>query len=121
MGYATSVISSLRNIGASIGISIVTADLTRTRQAAQDTLAAHVKHGNPALNPALNGMKAYFAQHGSGPVRATQQALALIYQEVQQQTAVLSYLHGFRLLAVVFGIAAPLAWIMKPGPVKRRS
>ncbi|MDE3110113.1 MAG: DHA2 family efflux MFS transporter permease subunit, partial [Acidobacteriota bacterium] len=104
MGYATSVISSLRNIGASIGISIVTADLTRSRQAAQNTLAAHVTRANPGLYAALTGAKAYFVQHGSGPAHATQQAMALMYEELQQQTAVMSYLHGFRLLAIVFAI-----------------
>ena len=121
LGYATSVISSLRNIGASIGISIVTADLTRSRQAAQNTLSAHVTRGNPDLHAALNGRKAYFMQHGSGPMHATQQAMALLYQELQQQTAVMSYLHGFRLLAIVFAVVAPLAWIMKPATVRRRS
>ncbi len=117
MGYATSVISSLRNIGASIGISIVTTELARNRQADQNVLAAHVTPGSPVLQNVLNGMKAYFMQHGSGPIHATQQALALIYNELLQQTAVMSYLHGFRLLAIVFALVAPLAWIMKPaGP-----
>jgi DHA2 family multidrug resistance protein len=114
MGYATSVTSSLRNVGASIGISIVTADLARERQAAQNVLVAHATPGSPAWQNALNGMKAYFFQHGSGPVRATEQAIALFYQQLQQQTALLSYLHGFQLLAIVFGIATPLVWIMKP-------
>lgn len=121
MGYATSVISSLRNIGASIGISIVTADLARSRQADQNFMVAHVTRGTPAVQTTVEGMRAYFMQHGSGPVEATKQALALIYAGVQQQTAVFSYLHGFRLLAIVFAIVSPLAWIMKPGKIHRRS
>lgn len=121
MGYATSVISSLRNIGASVGISMVTADLARSRQADQNFLAAHVSRGRPVVQGAFEGMRAYFMRHGSAPAEATKQALALIYQGLQQQTAVFSYLHGFRLLAIVFAIVAPLAWIMTPGTIKRRS
>jgi DHA2 family multidrug resistance protein len=64
----------------------------------------------------ISALRAYFLQHGSGPVKAMHQALAMIYQMVQSQTAVLSYLHGFRMLGLVFLAVAPLAWIMKPAP-----
>lgn len=118
MGYATSVISSLRNIGASIGISIMTAELARSQQKNQNVLAAHVTSGQPVVENFLRGMKAYFMRHGSSPVEATHQALALVYQSALQETTVLSYLHAFRLLAIVFAVAAPLAWIMRPGFAK---
>jgi len=116
MGYATSVISSLRNIGASIGISIVTAELARNRQVQQTNLVAHVTAGNPLARNTINSLRAYFFQRGAGPVEAMNRALAMIYQMVQSQVAVLSYLHGFRMLGIVFAIVAPLAWIMKPAP-----
>jgi DHA2 family multidrug resistance protein len=118
MGYATSVISSMRNIGASIGISIVTAELTRNRQAQQTTLAAHVTPGSPAAQNLLNGLQAQFLRHGAGPVQATRQALGMTYHTVLQQTAVMSYLHGFRMLGIVFAVAAPLVWIMRPRAAK---
>jgi DHA2 family multidrug resistance protein len=118
MGYATSVISSMRNIGASIGISIVTTELARNRQAQQMTLATHVTPENPAAQNVLNGLQAHFLQHGAGPVQATHQALGTIYQTVSQQTAVLSYLHGFRMLGIVFAVVAPLVWIMRPHAAK---
>ncbi len=118
MGYATSVISSLRNIGASIGISIVTAELARNGQAQQTALVGHVTPSHPVAHNFLNALRAYFFRHGSGPVEAMHQALAMIYQTVLQQTAVLSYLHTFRTLAIVFLAVAPLAWIMKPKSAK---
>ncbi|MGH9687179.1 MAG: DHA2 family efflux MFS transporter permease subunit [Candidatus Acidiferrales bacterium] len=118
MGYATSVISSLRNIGASIGISIMTAELARSQQKDQGVLAAHVTSGQPVVENFLDGMKGYFMRHGSGPVEATHQALALVYQNTLRETEVLSYLHGFRLLAIVFAVAAPLAWMMRPEAAK---
>jgi MFS transporter, DHA2 family, multidrug resistance protein len=116
MGYATSVISSLRNIGASIGISIVTAELARDRQKAQTTLVSHVTQSRPQVQNLSGGLRAYLFHRGSGPAQATHQALGVIYQQVHQQTAVLSYLHGFQMLGIVFAAVAPLVWIMKPGP-----
>lgn len=118
MGYATSVIASLRNIGASIGISAVTAELARNRQAQQTALIWRVTTAHPVEQSVLNGLKAYFVQHGLPPVQAAHESLALIYQQLLQQTAVMSYLHGFRLLAIVFAAVAPLAWIMKPHAAK---
>lgn len=120
MGYATSVISSLRNIGASIGISAVTAELARNRQARQTALVAHVTPGQPLEQSVLDGLKAYFVHHGSAPAQAAHQSLALVYQELLRETAVMSYLHGFRLLAIVFAVAAPLAWMMKPRDAKQK-
>jgi DHA2 family multidrug resistance protein len=119
MGYATSVIASLRNIGASIGISIVTAQLARNQQAQQTALISHITPAHPVEQTVTNGLKAYFIQHGLAPTEATHQALVYVYQEVLRQTAILSYLHGFRLLAIVFAAVAPLAWIMKPHAPKR--
>jgi MFS transporter, DHA2 family, multidrug resistance protein len=118
LGYATSVIALMRNIGASIGISIMTAELTRTRQTDQSTLAAHVTRAHPAVRSLLGMLQGYFFQHGAGPVKATEQALASVYQMVQQQTAVLSYIHGFQLLGIVFAVASPLAWVMRPSKQK---
>jgi MFS transporter, DHA2 family, multidrug resistance protein len=116
MGYATSVIALMRNVGASIGISIVATKLARSRQTQQTTLVAHVTPGNPHVRSMLGMMRTYFFQHGSGPVAAMDQALGMVYRTVQQQTAVLSYVDAFRLLAIVFAVAAPLAWAMRPGP-----
>jgi DHA2 family multidrug resistance protein len=118
MGYATSVIALMRNVGASIGISIMTAQLARSRQRDQSVLAAHVTPGRPLVQSTRAMLRGYFFRHGSGPVHAAQQALGMMYSQLQQQTAILSYIHGFRLLAIVFAVASPLAWIMKPGPAK---
>ena len=112
MGYATSVIALMRNVGASIGISAVDTELARRRQGAQVELVKHVRPGSRIYRLLLNRFEALFRLHGSGPVHAMHQALALMYNMTGQQTALLSYLDGFRLLGILFAAAAPLVWIM---------
>ena len=117
MGYATSIIALMRNMGASIGISIVTTELARRRQAQQNYLAGRVTHGSRVLQNLLDKLQSNFFLHGSGPVHSVHQALAMIYQNVLEQAALLSYVDGFRLLAILFLLVAPIAWLMrKPHP-----
>jgi MFS transporter, DHA2 family, multidrug resistance protein len=118
MGYATSIIALMRNVGGSIGISIVTTELARTRLRDQTRLAAHVTRGSAAFQNLLAALKAYFLSHGAGPVAAGREALGMIYQTTLRQTAVMSYLDGFRLLAILFILVAPLPWLMRKEPDK---
>jgi MFS transporter, DHA2 family, multidrug resistance protein len=112
MGYATSVIALMRNIGASIGISIMATMLARSRQTHQMRLAAHLTGASPAMRQFLGGLSAKLLHQGSSSVKAGQQALAMLYQLTLRQAAVLSYLDAFRFLAVVFIVVAPLPWLM---------
>jgi MFS transporter, DHA2 family, multidrug resistance protein len=113
MGYATSVIALMRNVGASIGISAVSTELARKRQTAQDLLVRRAGNGHDAFRNLLQHLEGVFHLHGSGPKEAMHQALALIYQMARQQAAVLSYVDGFRLLGVLFAAVAPLVWLMR--------
>ncbi len=112
MGYATSITSLMRNIGASIGISVVATVLQRSRQAHQDILAAQLPPNNPAMQSFLGKMGNDFLQRGTSAVLSGQEALQLLYRMVLNQAAVLSYLDAFRLLAVMFIVVSPLVWLM---------
>jgi|GEM_PF-7105807 len=50
---------------------------------------------------------------------ADRQALATIYHEVLRQAAVMSYLDGFRVLAIILLTATPFIWIMRKPRFKR--
>ncbi|MGC1106208.1 MAG: DHA2 family efflux MFS transporter permease subunit [Candidatus Acidiferrales bacterium] len=119
MGYATSLIALARNLGAGFGISIFTAFIDRRAQFHQVRLVSEM-----ALRPLgmLNlraAMQSYLLQHGDAAARAAQQALAGIYAQVLRQASLMSYLDGFRALAVLLVIAAPFIWIMKKPHFKR--
>jgi hypothetical protein len=46
-------------------------------------------------------------------VTAGREALALIYQDLLQKASALSYLDGFRVMALLLVVAIPFVWIMK--------
>jgi DHA2 family multidrug resistance protein len=112
MGYATSITSLMRNIGASVGISFVATELARSRQKHQTRLVAHLTGTSSAMRNFIAGMKADLLHQGTSSVKAGQQALAMLYQLTLRQAAVLSYLDAFRLLGIIFIIVAPLPWLM---------
>jgi MFS transporter, DHA2 family, multidrug resistance protein len=113
IGYATSVIALMRNVGASIGISAVSTELARKRQTAQGLLARRGRDGSHVFRDLMQRLEGVFLLHGSGPKEAMHQALALIYRMARQQAAVLSYIDGFRMLGLLFAAVAPLLWLMR--------
>jgi MFS transporter, DHA2 family, multidrug resistance protein len=119
MGYATSLIAFARNLGAGFGISIFTAFIDRRAQFHQVRLTAEMALHPRAMSGLRAGMQAYLLQQGDAAVRASNQALAGIYQEVLREASVISYLDGFRVLAVLLLLAAPLVWIMKKPHFKK--
>lgn len=113
MGYATSLIALARNLGAGIGISVFTAFLARRDQLHQVRLAAS-KRQMPGLLPGtLAGLRRHLAQRGWGPAAAAHKALAMLYQQLLRHASALSYLDGFRVVALLLLIAVPFVWIMR--------
>jgi len=121
MGNATSIFNLMRNIGASIGISIVETLQYRKQQMHTNILGAHVDAANPATQRAFQGLRGYFISRGADPVSATHQANAALFATVQRQAAMLSYNDVFLFLAIMFVLMIPfLFWMSKPrgrGPV----
>jgi DHA2 family multidrug resistance protein len=121
MGYATSIIALLRNIGASIGISIVATMLARRRQLHQSRLVAHLTGTNTGVQNFLSGLSHDLQQKGASAVLAGHEAFAMLYRLTLEQAAVLSYLDLFQLLGVLFLIVSPLVWIMRKPQYKTES
>ena len=111
---AAALINLSRNIGASIGISVVTTMLARSEQAHQVTLVEHVTALDPVFRERLDQLITQFSAAGLGPVEALHHAQALIYQQVQQQAQLLSFLDDFRWLALAFLALLPLVLLLKP-------
>jgi MFS transporter, DHA2 family, multidrug resistance protein len=113
MGYATSLIGLARNLGAGIGISIFTALVARREQFHQLRLAASMGLEPGLLRNARAGLEGYLTQRGESHVHAAHQALGLIYQRLLQDASALSYLDGFRVIAVLLILTVPFVWIMR--------
>jgi DHA2 family multidrug resistance protein len=113
MGYPTSLIAFSRNIGSAVGISILTTIVARREQFHQLRLAGHIANVGPSLANARSALAHMLEQQGTGPVAASRDALGIIGQEVQRSATVMSYLDGFRIIAVLLVAASPLVWLMR--------
>ena len=110
---ATGLINLTRNLGGSVGISIVTAMQSRFAQVSQNNLAGDLTPLSPAYNARLEHLQGALQAAGANSVQASTQAHAIIYGEVMRQSAMLSYIDVFRLLAWVCLAMIPLMFLMR--------
>ncbi len=105
---ASGLINLARNVGGSLGISLVTTILARRAQFHQVRLIERATALNPNFNQAVNSISRLFGRGntGSGPY-------AVIMRTLQQQANTLSYIDCFWLMGIVFGALIPLVFIMK--------
>lgn len=105
---ASGLINLARNIGGSLGISLVTTLLDRRAQFHQTRLTEHATRLNPAFNRAVESATQVF---GSGA--GDNSPYALIMRRLQQQAATLSYIDCFWTMGIAFGVLIPLVFVMK--------
>jgi DHA2 family multidrug resistance protein len=103
----------IRNLGGSVGISMLTTFLARQSQIHQTSLVAHATAANPQFNNILNGTAANMAKSGSGPALAMQQAYNQVMGLVEQQAALLSYVNAFWMVSIVVACLVPLPFLLK--------
>jgi len=107
------IINFMRNIGSSVGTSMVTTLLARRAQFHQSVLSYHATRYDPAFRDQVNGLAQRLAHSGATAPDARVQALGRVYQGVQAQAATLSYLDTFMVLAIGAGIMFVLAFIIR--------
>ncbi len=99
---AAALFSLVRNIGSSIGISVVTVLLTRNVQINHAELSAGLTPFNQTL-----------ATSSPGAVAGNPQALAQLDALVNQQALMISYVDDFKLMMIVTLAAIPLALLLR--------
>lgn len=108
---ATSLFSLVRNIGSSIGISVVTTYLTQRIQANHAAFATYITPYSLPLQQAV--------QAGAVDLSTTT-GLATVNSLVTREAAVLAYLQDFRLMMWVALAALPLVLLLsKPAPAPK--
>ncbi len=108
----TALFSLVRNIGMSIGVSVVVTQLSSNTQANHAALAQFIEPFRFALRHAA----------GIGAVDPSSAAgLSLIDAEVMRQAAALAYLQDFRLMMWVTLAAVPLVLLLRVRPVGGRA
>jgi len=107
------IVNFMRNMGSSVGTSLVTTMLARRSQYHQEILVGHLIPGSPAFQGATGGLAHLLAHSPAGPPGGTVLAYARIYRGLQVQAASLAYIDTFKVLAVIAGIMFFLAFILK--------
>jgi MFS transporter, DHA2 family, multidrug resistance protein len=113
---ASALINLSRNLGGSVGISIVVTLLSRFGQQHQNTLVAHANPLSPAYNHTVAALAGALARHGADTALALHQAQAQVYAMILRQASLLAFMDDFRLLAAIFIAIVPLVILMRrPG------
>jgi MFS transporter, DHA2 family, multidrug resistance protein len=103
----------MRNMGSSVGTSLVTTMIARRSQFHQARLVQNARVDNPNFVKAANALSGHLAGAGLGSYRGHLQAYARIYQSLQAQAASLAYVDTFKVLAVGAVIMFLLAFVLK--------
>jgi len=112
MGNAAGLFNLMRNLGASVGISLVTTMVARGAQAHQSFLVAHLTPLDAAFRSKLEIAQAALAQQVTA-AQAQTMAPGVIYKSLLQQSNLLAYVDDFRWLALLCFVAIPLVLCLK--------
>jgi MFS transporter, DHA2 family, multidrug resistance protein len=113
MNNASGLINLARNVGASTGISFVTTMLDRRAQFHQNVLAGYTQGGNNLYQAALHQLTRALTTRGADAAHATFAAQALVYQQLQRQAMMLSFVDNFRVMGTICLLVLPLLLLMK--------
>jgi DHA2 family multidrug resistance protein len=107
------IVNFMRNMGSSVGTSLVTTLIARRSQFHQARLVQYARIDNPNFKNSADGLTQQLAHSGLATHDAQIQAYARIYQSVQAQAASLAYIDTFMVLAVAAAIMFCLTFVLK--------
>lgn len=110
---ASGLINLSRNIGGSLGISMVTTILARRTQYHQAVLSSNVNSGSSLLRSRLAGIAHALTARGSSPYEAARQAYNIVQNSIVQQASVMSYVDCFWVLGIAVACMVPFVFLMK--------
>jgi DHA2 family multidrug resistance protein len=107
------LVNFMRNIGSSVGTSLVTTVLARRAQFHQSMLSSHATNYDPAFRNQLSGLSQQLVHAGASIPDAQAQAYGRLYQSLQVQSQTLAYIDTFMVLAVAAGVMFLLSFIVR--------
>jgi len=106
---ASGLMNLARNIGGSVGISVVTTMLDRRAQMHLTNLSSHLSASNHELQSRLKGLMLMLESHGGRPGGA----YAILQGTVLRQATMLSYIDCFWFLGVAILCMIPAVFLMR--------
>jgi MFS transporter, DHA2 family, multidrug resistance protein len=107
------IVNFMRNMGSSVGTSLVTTLIARRSQFHQLRLVEKARIDNPNFANAVQGLTQHFVSAGLGRHEALATAYARIYQSLQAQAGSLAYIDTFMVLSVAAAIMFCLSFVLK--------
>ncbi|MBV8729787.1 MAG: DHA2 family efflux MFS transporter permease subunit, partial [Acidobacteriia bacterium] len=107
------MVNFMRNIGSSVGTSMVTTLLARRAQFHQMALAYHATGFDTAFQNQVKGLSNQLVASGAARADAPTLAYGLIYRNLQTQSQTLAYIDTYMVLAVAASIMFVLAFIVR--------
>ncbi len=107
------IINFMRNMGSSVGTSLVTTLIARRSQFHQFRLVENARVDNPNFANTASGLTRQLAAAGVGKHEAQITAYARIYQSLQAQAATLAYIDTFMVLCVAAAIMFCLSFALR--------
>ena len=119
IGNASGLYNLLRNVGGSIGISIVNTIVARHQQLHRTELVHSLAPTNPLLHQRLSALQGVVSgTNAAGPVAANQSAYKILEGTLNSQARLWSYVDDFRYMALVCAACFPLVFLFKRAKAK---
>jgi DHA2 family multidrug resistance protein len=107
------IVNFMRNMGSSVGTSLVTTLIARRSQFHQVRLIQYARTDSPNFQNSANGLVQKLTQSGLAAPDAQVHAYARIYRSIQAQAASLAYVDTFMVLAVGAVLMFFLTFVLK--------
>jgi MFS transporter, DHA2 family, multidrug resistance protein len=107
------MVNFMRNIGSSVGTSMVTTLLARRAQFHQTVLVDRYTNYDPAFRTDLSGLASQLVHSGVSVPDAQTRAQAMLYQSLGAQGQTLAYIDTFKILAIGAAIMFVLTFVLK--------
>ena len=107
------MINLSRNMGADVGIAVVTTLLARRSQLHQAELVRHTTLFDAPFRERLDSVTRAFQHSGASATDAAREAYRALYRTVLQQAQTLAYVDVIFLIACGTALMVPLAFLMK--------
>jgi DHA2 family multidrug resistance protein len=113
IGNASGLYNLLRNIGGSIGISVVNTIVTRHQQLHRNELVHSMSPASPRFQNQLHAAQQFLAARGASPADAMHRAYGLLERTLDGQARMWSYVDDFRYMALVCFGCIPIVFALK--------
>ena len=114
IGNASGLYNLFRNIGASIGISVVNTIVARHEQLHRNELVSNIDAGRESVRGAVQGIQQYLsAGGGTSATTSMRRAYGLVNEAVNGQARLWSYVDDFRYMALLCFICIPIVFTLK--------